>query len=52
MQMAGAAGQSQDRPSRFVVPPGAASLAKVPKEQRDKAIEASLKTSPFTVMVS
>ncbi|MGE0128233.1 MAG: thiol-disulfide isomerase [Blastocatellales bacterium] len=31
----------------FVVPPGSPSLAKVPKEQRDKALEMSLKSGPF-----
>jgi hypothetical protein len=31
----------------FIVPPGRPSLASVPKEQRDKALEASLKNSPF-----
>jgi hypothetical protein len=31
----------------FVVPPGNPSLAKVPKEQRDKALEMALKNSPF-----
>jgi Copper type II ascorbate-dependent monooxygenase, C-terminal domain len=31
----------------FVVPPGSPSLAKVPKEQRDKALEMALKNSPF-----
>jgi Copper type II ascorbate-dependent monooxygenase, C-terminal domain len=31
----------------FVVPPGSPSLAKVPKAQRDKALEMALKTSPF-----
>ncbi len=31
----------------FVVPPGSPSLAKVPKEMRDKALEASLKNTPF-----
>jgi hypothetical protein len=31
----------------FVVPPGNPSLAKVPKEMRDKALEMSLKNTPF-----
>jgi hypothetical protein len=31
----------------FVVPPGSPSLAKVPKAQRDKALEMALKNSPF-----
>jgi mono/diheme cytochrome c family protein len=31
----------------FVVPPGNPSLAKVPREQRDKALEMALKNSPF-----
>ncbi len=31
----------------FIVPPGNPSLAKVPKEQKDKALEMSLKNSPF-----
>ncbi|MGE0882163.1 MAG: cytochrome c [Blastocatellales bacterium] len=31
----------------FVIPPGSPSLAKVPKEMRDKALEASLKNSIF-----
>ncbi len=31
----------------FIVPPGSPNLARVPKEQRDKALEMSLKTTPF-----
>lgn len=31
----------------FVVPPGSPSLAKVPKEQRDKALEMSLRSGPY-----
>jgi len=31
----------------FVVPAGSPSLAKVPKEQRDRALEMALKSSPF-----
>jgi mono/diheme cytochrome c family protein len=31
----------------FVVPPGNPSLAQIPKEQRDKALEMSLKNTPF-----
>jgi hypothetical protein len=31
----------------FVIGPGSPSLAKVPKEQRDKALEMALKNSPF-----
>ena len=31
----------------FVVPPGNPSLSKMPKEMRDKAVEASLKNTPF-----
>ncbi len=31
----------------FVIPPGSPSLARVPKEQRDKALEMSLKSGPF-----
>jgi mono/diheme cytochrome c family protein len=31
----------------FIVPPGGPSLAKVPKAQRDKALEMALKNSPF-----
>src|SRR5215813_7281769 len=31
----------------FVIGPGSPSLAKIPKEQRDKALEMSLKNSPF-----
>jgi Domain of unknown function (DUF3471) len=31
----------------FAIPPGNPSLAKVPKEQKDKAIEQSLKNTPF-----
>jgi hypothetical protein len=31
----------------FVVPPGSPNLTKIPKEQRDKALEMSLKNSPF-----
>ena len=31
----------------FIVPPGAANMSKVPKEQRDKAMEMSLQNSPF-----
>ncbi|HSO76605.1 MAG TPA: hypothetical protein VLU47_17360, partial [Blastocatellia bacterium] len=31
----------------FIVPPGQPSLNMVPKEQRDKALEASLKNTPF-----
>jgi mono/diheme cytochrome c family protein len=31
----------------FVVPPGNPSLSKIPKEQRDKALEMSLKNTPF-----
>ncbi len=31
----------------FVVPPGSPNMAKIPKEQRDKALEMALKNSPF-----
>src|SRR5499426_2621226 len=31
----------------FIVPPGNPNLAKIPKEQRDKALEMALKSSPF-----
>src|SRR5499433_963014 len=31
----------------FVVPPGSPNMAKIPKEQRDKALEMSLKNTPF-----
>jgi mono/diheme cytochrome c family protein len=31
----------------FVVPPGQPNMSKLPKEQRDKALEMSLKNSPF-----
>jgi hypothetical protein len=31
----------------FVVPPGSPNMAKLPKEQRDKALDASLKNGPF-----
>jgi hypothetical protein len=31
----------------FIVPPGQANMSKVPKEQRDKALEMSLQNSPF-----
>jgi hypothetical protein len=31
----------------FVVPPGNPNMAKIPKEQRDKALEMALKNSPF-----
>jgi hypothetical protein len=31
----------------FVVPPGSPNMAKLPKEQRDKALEMALRTSPF-----
>jgi mono/diheme cytochrome c family protein len=31
----------------FIVPPGQANMSKVPKEQRDKAMEMSLQNSPF-----
>jgi mono/diheme cytochrome c family protein len=31
----------------FVVPPGSPNMAKIPKEQRDKALEMTLKNSPF-----
>ena len=31
----------------FIVPPGSPNMTKIPKEQRDKALEMSLKNSPF-----
>jgi mono/diheme cytochrome c family protein len=31
----------------FIVPPGSPNMAKIPKEQRDKALEMALKNSPF-----
>jgi mono/diheme cytochrome c family protein len=31
----------------FIVPPGSPNMAKIPKEQRDKAMEMALKSSPF-----